>query len=971
MKRGVGFVLLFVLLILYSFSVDASLKNNVTIHNVSVKDSYAPGEALTGIINISLDGFPLNSFVNSNFGGQITLRELLKKNGEQIFCESYNCSGLYKKNLEAGLEEKTINTEEVQDFGFIINGKAPVSLNSLTFQISSDFSMKDEIPLKLNVFENLDWQFSEMSGQFDRFSNPFGCFDSQATTTPLNLSTLKYCQWIKNVPATNKVRLGAFLIGNDPTGLERVSMHLGNEQVGYDTYELICSYDPSSSEPYCDISFNKVLERGDYLVCIDTPSEHSLYRILSESVGEVCGYAGEGTGNFTKDVSIFLKVPKYASSNGLELSTQDLENFEGAANAYLRERYSDTQGNVDCSSDCVLPIKVSGVPQSLTIFNVSIEFSELGGYSAPASTKVYGIEEGEITMDFSGELDLYKTGFKIDGEPGSKTLILSIGEDEIFRKMITIYPAPKINFVYPTYVPAAIPVPLSIIVESSKNITNYEWEFGDGTSEVTKEPTVVHAFQDLNKIYNMMVKVVDVNNKVATKNFTITTGSPREMLNQTLASKLKKTNEISAELNKVPSWYSRLIKTQVNISEYEGELKYLDGKMKTQFEDTAFVEIAQALYSMDLPVEIFNSLSEVLPFLITEDNVDFSLAEEYYAKNFSNVNPETLIAWSIENVQGTIKRDITSALKESGDIEDLVSVINVQVTQNSGNEAALFIDKNFDDLYFSSEVSPMKNGDTTYITLQSGQKSTFSIAYAGSEELDFFVSPSISYLPEDLPIGVCNFNNVCERREKENYKNCRSDCKPLGWTIFWFFIVILVGLIVYTIVQEWYKRNYENKLFPDRNKLLNMLNFIENARARGLLEGNLRQKLAENKWTQEQINYAFKKVNGQQTGLYELIPVEKILSAVRKKKTLKDLKSNPQKVIAAPTPGPLPKLPSRRLLKPVNGMPPKMLPQKSSRPQGRMPLQGKPPIRQNPNFNKPKNFMKKDGTPKGERTLSK
>jgi hypothetical protein len=75
----------------------------------------------------------------------------------------------------------------------------------------------------------------------------------------------------------------------------------------------------------------------------------------------------------------------------------------------------------------------------------------------------------------------------------------------------------------------------------------------------------------------------------------------------------------------------------------------------------------------------------------------------------------------------------------------------------------------------------------------------------------------------------------------------------------------------------WYKVHYENYLFGgDRKQLFNILMYITNARSRSIRDRKISQELKKQGWSVEKVNYVMKKSRGDRTGLYEIIPVEKI-----------------------------------------------------------------------------------------------
>ena len=88
-----------------------------------------------------------------------------------------------------------------------------------------------------------------------------------------------------------------------------------------------------------------------------------------------------------------------------------------------------------------------------------------------------------------------------------------------------------------------------------------------------------------------------------------------------------------------------------------------------------------------------------------------------------------------------------------------------------------------------------------------------------------FISPNLDGLELGVVPGICNNNKICEEELGEDYKNCRADCKPLFWTIFWLGVLFFVAFCVYIALQEWYKKHYQSYLFPNKNHLFNLISF--------------------------------------------------------------------------------------------------------------------------------------------------
>ncbi len=99
-------------------------------------------------------------------------------------------------------------------------------------------------------------------------------------------------------------------------------------------------------------------------------------------------------------------------------------------------------------------------------------------------------------------------------------------------------------------------------------------------------------------------------------------------------------------------------------------------------------------------------------------------------------------------------------------------------------------------------------------------------------------------------------------------------------------------LIVYIILQEWYKKKYESHLFANKDDLFNIINFVYNARASGISDSEIRRKLGESSWKGEQISYAFKKIDGKRTGMWE-IPLLKFMENKKVKEEIERRQGKP------------------------------------------------------------------------------
>jgi len=251
------------------------------------------------------------------------------------------------------------------------------------------------------------------------------------------------------------------------------------------------------------------------------------------------------------------------------------------------------------------------------------------------------------------------------------------------------------------------------------------------------------------------------------------------------------------------------------------------------------------------------------------------------------VNP--ILNWQGENVDASFKSNKFSVVSSNGEREDVFRTYSFDVNMKDSREAYFVINRPFSELYFKEDVGARKAGDdASVIILSAGSDTSFEFYYESGESTTFFVSPSLSSIVIEADIDTsCNYNLVCESEYGENPRTCRSDCKPVVGAIVYVVLALLFVLVLYSVLQVWYKHRYEKYLFKDGRQMYNLLMYVTNARARGMRDDRIAAELRSQGWSSERVNYIIKKSRGQRVGLYEIIPFGKIAAYVRNRRAKK------------------------------------------------------------------------------------
>lgn len=869
-------VLLFsVFLILMGFSMAS-----ISVNNYTFKDSYIHGEVISGKIDVSIRNEETGTKLTSNRDDEVTLENFLEANNVDYTCFPEDCSNDYETLSGSTSKNFSKDFEDIYA-GFVLFGE-DIEVTGLDFSIGSNFYSTIENPLKIEFFEEYEWMFNQFSS--DKFtSEDSGCFNEEVSSAGPLIRTSTYCELIY-LSETNSVIAGAKVDNGDSKSLK---MSIYSEQ-GHFLGD--CSFNPLVEEG-CKISTGEIFSSGKYRVCIGSDTNTN-YKIYEETEDPMCGFVySSGPSSSTKDYGIFARTAQYADASNFSSKDISFEDYISGANYIINKKYGG-----DCSDGCVLPLKVSGISQNIEISNVALDY--LKNNEDYVENKVYELEVIPARVNFNGTLDLSKTDFEIKDEGVYR---LYLGGKRIIEEDVTLLPAPEIVSFFPTNPPAGIPVTFYLRVSFSGSYSNleYRWNFGDGEIIKTDTGKVTYTFPDIED-YDVSVEVVSGGNLSSKKNFSINAISPRDAIDYSLNQRKNSLEQINSFFNKVSDWYIDSLKDKLNISFYESNLLRLEDEREEAKTDEEFLRIAKEIYSMDFFSSIYTESKIIPAFLISQSEVDARSVASFFGE-ITPPNPGgyagQILTWQRENIDVSVGYKKIIFLRESGN-EEIFRNYNLNLKSNSDEESYLVINSPKENLFFK-EGSAVKRGDSSSgVLISSNERKVVEFYSLNPEEISFFVSPRLSsmILEEDIDEN-CNFNRICEPEFGEDWKNCRSDCKPKSRALVYVIIGFLVMVVVYTFLQLWYKKHYEGYLFGEnRSQIYNLLMYVANSRARGIKDTEIVKSLKNQGWNSEKINYIMKKSYGKNVGMIEIIPFSKISAFLRNREAKNNLNA-PNRVV--------------------------------------------------------------------------
>jgi len=846
-----------------------------SVTDYSFGGSFSPYENITGSLNISINSENFFSKITSSDNDEILLGTFLDSNFADYSCFPQDCSQNYDSSSPETAKTVVMTEDESSYIGFVLDG-ASVSVNSFSFAMSSDFVQSLEIPLSLTFFEEEVWEFTTFSNDYS--PKNYGCYNPSSGAAGHLIQSSEYCEVIE-IPVTSSIQMGAIVDLNGET--RDLTMTLYPGEVGFEIDS--CIFNPSIDAAGCSIDApaGTTFNEGTYHVCVSAAVPTN-YKIFEETFGENCGFVlANGPENSVLDYGIFAQSAYYEGAAGfLDSSGLDFDSLVLRADNYVENRY-----NRDCSNSCVLPLKLEGVSQNFVMDSISVGYSEAGG-----DIVLDAVSDLDITpaiVDFEGTLDLSKTGFKI-GETGNYSLYLD-GE-KLLEEHVTLLSVPFVNSLSPLNVPAGIGVLFTAQVSYDGNDTvDYLWNFGDGTTFVSANDSVVHTY-DAIKNYTVEVTARTNGNLESSSSFVIDAISPEMAVNATLFEKNNSLASLSDELDLLDSWIGPKLRSDLDYDSFVTQLNSLESLFGNYSSEAELIGLAKDVYGLDVPAsielglnfdnELTTNIDSLNPFAVAEiENFDLQNARDY---------SEAILNWQQANINSKISQTDYVVTSSSGTQEVVASSYVLDVTSLDESSGYIVIGPLGTHVQFK-ETDYTKTSDGSYVFDLEGREQKIIEIYSSSEEaVVAFVSPELSSLVIGSVVDeTCNFNNVCESEKGENSKTCRSDCAPTEEIVFFSIAALLFVLLLYILLAWWYERNYENHLFKDRRQLYNLLMFVTNARSNNIGERKIVAALKKQGWSKERIAYVLRKSLGKRTGLPQIFLVTWIVLYFRKRKARK------------------------------------------------------------------------------------
>ncbi|HGJ64809.1 TPA: PKD domain-containing protein, partial [bacterium] len=459
--------------------------------------------------------------------------------------------------------------------------------------------------------------------------------------------------------------------------------------------------------------------------------------------------------------------------------------------------------NNNCTPECIIPIKFSGINQNISLSDIKLDYEVLG--IVKSENKIYEVVKNEplISSKFLN-IDFSKLGILVPNEPGIKNLELNLGNTKLLTKNIEISPnfENKIIEIVPNNPPALFGVTYMAITDKTYQNATYIWNFGDSSPEIITNSNIVrHKFESPGT-YELKLKLI-INGTEYSKTQSIVTGNARDYIDRIIKEKKQDLSSIEAKINNFPEWIKKYLFEKLEIDNSKKMINSLESRYKEAISDSEYDSIISELSKLNIPYnfEVSQEISpiEIFPYeeqinleaLKSMDNFVYEgeIKDFYDAVNFWILNNLKIILESktysfyfrdeINQIPLFSHSKIT--LIPEGEIDKIYFLINQDVSKTLIKSEDKF--ENFEDKTLG------------FIFNNFNSKKEFEFLSPG--RLDYlnppvFISPKFSDLNIKNKIEIlCNNDGICDKTLGENYKNCSNDCKPVFLT-FTFLLVLFI-----------------------------------------------------------------------------------------------------------------------------------------------------------------------------------
>jgi len=301
------------------------------------------------------------------------------------------------------------------------------------------------------------------------------------------------------------------------------------------------------------------------------------------------------------------------------------------------------------------------------------------------------------------------------------------------------------------------------------------------------------------------------------------------------------------------SFQQQALNASLNLGYINSQLNLLTSEFSNASTPSDYNNIVAGLLAIKIPDQIYDTATaQNVPFVQQSNNVNMNVLQEIAGGNYTQgqdqAYADAINTWQQLNLNMNMNYDEFTG-SYSGYLDPVAKVFTITVSEKK------------DVPYDYYLVLPQMGGftsDSNYSTKDNyiyfDLKNKNTVSFSTTDNIDVtnlpaFISPAISQL--DVTTTTAETPILSK------------------WVTFSLIVVgiLIVAIVVYLLLRRWYDRRYENYLFKNRNDLYNMVNYVNNAKGKGMQNNEIEQNLRKAGWSGERVVYVMRKYAGKRTGL--------------------------------------------------------------------------------------------------------
>ena len=858
MKVVKGCVLLVLVLLLANIASASFLDINLT------KDKVGFNQAFDGIVRFNftepvLKDSKLIFHVNS-ISYETPILELLDDDYELLQAE-YKKTGenLNTVNVDFSKQEKKVI------LGFDFSGRdrtaGKVSISSIQFDIKGEQlngNKPSDVSIDIGNDDVKDYKYQGNTFLGYEPTNRSYLSDNTPDGSVFIRGSDVFCEnVILNSSKKYKLKANVQRLVNDATLNLSITKDVLNYKPDCSTEKCceIKTFTGAQQEASCEIE-KAIAEDGIYSICAYTTGEEytkNYFKLATDLDDKIISGYANGQ-DLSEDYFIYADYARY--NNVLDNSIR-VTIDKDVINNYLQ--------NSQCETCLLVPISVSSKTAGRVILSnpaIQYEYDGIARELNSFSTLNYLGERINNISTIQKQLAEIKNLIS----PNTKS-----NTNEIYAEIDTgsgILKSRRINFkvvdvpkAFIRYGPMNPKTGDTVLFDASSStkirteITEYSWEFGDGSKAEGEKAS--HVYTNSSS-YNVLLTVTDEEGLSGREIITITT-------NQGNYSISSQADEIINRINKL-----------------RAKIESGSSQLKDSAEQIGLNEILNKAYTDATAIKTLNNTN------LTEQQKIINLQE---IKN--SIPIDISIDVTTFDPKATSVNDIPTELAANGNIALQILrsqdglVINgearsIKLIYNDRIEDFLYVKKTITGTGQKYEVMPYNSKIKDVITPKEYNFTTPNIITFTGNTIEYTLDDGLLFnalntktinVPDDLNLedvktskeNICG-DNICDA-SSENSDNCIQDCKPQRayWVII--LVIILIGVIVY--FGLFFKGGLLNKylinkpailMFNNEKDYLAVKNFVRESRKRGIKDDRILNSLKIKKWKDEQIKAVLKEV---------------------------------------------------------------------------------------------------------------